>query len=111
MIDRLRKFENVHIVLWLIKDTCWIQDFKLAGMVMVVPTVGMALYITWLSRTDARELAHNLAVCCWILANSIWMTGEFFFNDTTRPLATVFFVFGLAIIAAFYLKSALKHKQ
>ena len=110
MIDRLRKFENVHIVLWLIKDTCWIQDFKLAGMVMVVPTMGVALYITWLSRTVAREFAHNLAVCCWILANSIWMTGEFFFNDTTRPMATVFFVLGLAIIAGYYVKSWLRSR-
>lgn len=111
MLQHIRKFENAHIVLWLIKDTCWIQNFKLAGVIMVVPTVGMAIYITWLSRPDARELAHNLAVCCWIVANSIWMVGEFFCHDTTRQLATVFFAFGLAIIAGYYFKTLLLTKK
>ena len=46
MIDRLRRFENLHIAFWLVKDFCWIQDWKWAGTFMIAPTVGMALYIT-----------------------------------------------------------------
>jgi len=98
MMDQLRKLENVHILLWLLKDTCWIQDWHVAGVSMIVPTVGMAFYITWLSRTETKELLHNLAVCCWIVANSIWMLGEFFLEDSTRPFALVFFLLGLAFI-------------
>lgn len=99
---RLRSFENLHIVLWLLKDTCWVLDYKIPGMVMIVPTVTVALYITWLSRASSAELAHNLAVVCWICANSIWMVGEFFYNDTLRPVATVFFVLGLVMVAVYY---------
>jgi drug/metabolite transporter (DMT)-like permease len=83
MIERIRKFENLHILFWLIK-------------------VGMAVYITWLSRSVRKELFHNLAVCGWIMANSIWMLGEFFMEDGTRPIATVFFLLGLGFIAYYY---------
>lgn len=45
---------------------------------------------------------HNLAVIAWILANSTWMIGEFFFDDGIRPLALVFFGSGLIILFVFY---------
>ncbi len=72
-------------------------------MFMILPTVIMAFYLTYLSRADRKELLHNLAVCCWILANSIWMIGEFYFDDTTRPYAAAFFILGLAFVAIYYL--------
>jgi hypothetical protein len=98
MLDRIRKFENLHILLWLLKDTCWIMNWRELGMLMIAPTVATAFYISWLSRKDPKELMHNLAVCCWILANSIWMVGEFFFDDSTRNFALIFFLIGLALI-------------
>lgn len=103
MVDRLRRFENLHIAFWLVKDFCWIQDWKWAGTCMILPTLGMALYITYLSRTDRKELAHNLAVVCWICANVVWMLGEFYWNDTTRPQASLFFALGIMVLAWYYL--------
>lgn len=111
MLDRIRKFENVHILLWLLKDSCWVMDWREAGMIMIVPTIAMAIYISWLSRSVLKELIHNLAVCSWILANSIWMIGEFFFNDTTRPIAFVFFLIGLGLIAGYYLRTFLLKRK
>lgn len=99
----LRRSENFHIVLWLIKDVCWVLDQKLAGTIMIVPTVAMAVWIAWRARTDASELLHSLAVVFWICANGVWMLGEFFCNDCTRPFATVFFVLGLMCVAWYYL--------
>jgi hypothetical protein len=111
MLDCIRKFENVHIVLWLLKDSCWAMDWRAAGMVMVVPTIAMAIYISWLSRSALKELIHNLAVCSWILANSIWMIGEFFFDDNTRPFSLVFFILGLGLIAAYHLRTWFVRRQ
>lgn len=79
------------------------MDFKTAGVIMLVPTVIAALHITWLSRNEKIDLLHNVAVCCWIFANGIWMIGEFFYNDTTRPYALIFFIMGIAIVATYYL--------
>lgn len=101
-LPSLRATENFHIVLWLFKDLCWVRDLKLLGTVMVVPTVLMAVWIAWRSRGDIGELLHSLAVVCWIGANSTWMLGEFFWNDGTRPFASVLFVAGLVCVGWYY---------
>jgi len=103
MFDKIRKLENSHILLWLIKDTCWVLEFKFMGIIMILPTVFVAFYLSYLSRHMIKELFHNLAVCCWILANSIWMIGEFFFNDSTRSAAAVFFILGISFVAIYYI--------
>jgi hypothetical protein len=99
----IRKYENLHILLWLVKDACWLQDYKIAGVIMIVPTLLAAWHITWLSRKNLTELLHNLAVSFWIMANSIWMIGELFFDDTTRPYALIFFILGLLPVSYYYL--------
>jgi formate/nitrite transporter FocA (FNT family) len=106
LLDSIRKFENMHIVLWLMKDICWITDFKIGGMIMIVPTLALAMYLTWRLRFYRTELFTNAAVCAWICANSIWMTGEFFFDDTLRPFAVVFFVVGFLLIGTEYFLKA-----
>ncbi|MCY7408776.1 MAG: hypothetical protein LH473_00755 [Chitinophagales bacterium] len=102
MIKNMRRYENLHIFLWLIKDTCWVLDAKLAGLLVAVPTILIAFHITWLHRHDVAELLHNLAVCAWICANITWMVGEFFYNDSTRSYALIFFVIGLLFVSSYY---------
>jgi hypothetical protein len=102
MPTSIRANENFHIVLWLLKDLCWVMDLKVAGLVMIVPTIAMAVYIAWRLRHEAGEFVHSLAVVCWIVANSIWMIGEFFYDDGTRPLTTVFFAAGLLLVLCYY---------
>lgn len=103
MFHSLRASENFHILLWLFKDICWVMDLKLLGVIMVVPTLAMALYIMWRSRSDLGELLHCIAVVFWIMANSSWMIGEFFYNDGTRPIAIGFFVGGILVALWYYL--------
>ena len=79
------------------------MDVKSLGVLMIVPTLFLAFYITYKFRKEISEFYHNLAVCLWIMANSSWMIGEFFFDDTLRPYATVFFLGGLGILAFYYI--------
>jgi len=111
MFTKIRKYENMHIALWLLKDTCWVMDFKPAGLFMIVPTLSVAFYLTWYLRKEKAELLHNLAVCFWIMANSVWMIGEFYFEDGTRPYAIVFFAAGIICIATYYLGLVNRGKQ
>jgi hypothetical protein len=101
--SQLRRTENLHIVFWLIKDICWVTDMKWLGVIMIAPTLGVALWMTIRLRSIRAELAHNLAVTFWICANSTWMIGEFYFNDGTRALAQVFFTAGIIVLAIYYL--------
>ncbi|MFN8324068.1 MAG: hypothetical protein U0T74_15505 [Chitinophagales bacterium] len=103
MFKNIREYENLHIALWLIKDTCWVMGWSIGGMLMIVPTLFVAIHITWRSRRDLADLFHNVAVCCWISANAIWMTGEFFFQDGLRNYAMIFFTIGLVVVAIFYI--------
>ena len=45
MFKDIREYENMHIVLWLIKDTCWVMTWRVAGMTMIIPTLIVAIHI------------------------------------------------------------------
>ncbi|MGI9190887.1 MAG: hypothetical protein ACR2IL_02120 [Chitinophagaceae bacterium] len=97
------RLSNWHILLWLFKDACWVSNWKLLGTMMIAPTLGMAIYITYRFWHMLEERFHNLGVFCWICANAIWMLGEFFYNDGFRPYAQGFFFAGLGIVVYYYL--------
>lgn len=96
-----RLIENAHILLWLIKDTCWAMEWKQAGIGMIFPTLSVALYILWKSKKVRAELFHNIAVVLWISANSVWMIGEFYEHEF-RPYSAGLFIAGLSVLAVYY---------
>ena len=98
----IRVNENLHIVLWLLKDLCWLVELHIPALIMVFPTLAMAGYITWLSRSDRGLFMHSLAVVFWIMANSTWMIGDFFFQERGHWLSGAFFVTGLVTLAIHY---------
>ena len=76
---------------------------------MIVPTITIALLITWQTRHMKSELFHNLAVVFWITANCTWMIGEFFDLDVNlwhgyglRQAAILPFALGLGVLAYYY---------
>ena len=95
--------EYAHVFLWLVKDLCWAQDWKLAGSLMVPPTILVAFVITWIQRHQRLTLIHNLAISIWISSNSLWMLAEFFeMEHSLKPVSTVGFVLGLLILLSAY---------
>ena len=101
--NKIRGIENLHILLWICKDTCWVQEYRWVGVGLIAPTLCVAIYLTKKCFHQRDEFIHNLAVCFWVSANSIWMIGEFFFDDHTRNIAIVFFGLGLLTLATHYL--------
>jgi hypothetical protein len=99
----LRGKENTHILLWLLKDVSWVMGFKLLGCIMILPTMLLAYYIAWITKPRLFLFLPNLAVCCWITANVIWMLGEFFEFDF-QIYALFLFLNGLCIMGYYYLR-------
>ena len=96
--------ENGHIFLWLLKDTCWALVWKPGGIFMIFPTLSVAIYILWKSRSNRAELFHNLAVCLWITANSVWMVTEFLNVDKLYKKYAVFiFLTGIGLLLVYYI--------
>jgi hypothetical protein len=110
---RFRRLENLHILLWLLKDACWAMNLQWLGVLMIVPTLTVALLITWQTRQIRSECLHNLAVIFWITANCTWMIGEFFGWDEgliggygLRQIAIVPFSIGLLLLVPYYFARA-----
>lgn len=104
-LPETRYWENMHIPLWLLKDTCWMMEWRYLGVIMIIPTVLMAVYILFKSR-GYTEFWVNLAICFWITANSYWMCAEFFGFAEYKDLAGIPFILGMISVSVFYLKSA-----
>ena len=104
---RFRRLENLHILFWLVKDTCWALNLRTPGIIMIFPTMIAALVITWQTRKVISELVHNLAILFWITANCTWMIGEFYVLDEGqfgfRKLALIPFSIGLSTLFCFYI--------
>jgi len=103
--DRFRRIENLHIVFWLLKDISWAMLWKPIGLAMFVPTISVAILITWQTRKLISEFYHNLAIVCWIIANGYWMITEFFWPDADylRYYASIPFSVGIIFISAYYI--------
>ena len=108
---RFRRMENMHIVFWLLKDISWCLFWRELGIAMIIPTLTIAIMISWRTRHIASELAHNLAVALWISANSFWMISEFLEFDEKivilgingKQLSLIPFLAGLLILLNYYL--------
>ena len=89
------------------------------GITMIVPTVIVAFILAWRNRAIMSELCHNLAVICWITANSYWMISEFFEFEskplilelTYKHLALIPFLLGLIPLIFYYLYWKPRHRQ
>ena len=116
---KYRKMENLRIVFWLFKDIAWCIGFKVLGITMIIPTLTIALIISWRTRNMMSELCHNLAIAVWISANSYWMVSEFLGFDeyivwgsyTYKHLALIPFGLGVLILAFYYLIWRPRHKE
>ena len=54
------------------------MTWKWPATFMVIPTLALAILLVWKTRKDPSELAHNLAVIFWVIANATWMSTELF---------------------------------
>ena len=103
--DRFRRTENMHIIFWLVKDISWAMLWKPIGLIMFIPTLTIAILISWQTRKLLSEFYHNLAIVCWITANGFWMITEFFWPDLDylRYYTAIPFGIGIIFIAVYYL--------
>ncbi len=116
---RYRKMENLHIVFWLFKDVAWCMIWKPLGITMIFPTLLVSILIAWQTRHLMSELCHNLAITCWISANSYWMISEFYHFDSTplfgnyslKHFAIIPFALGILLLGFYYIAWKPKHNE
>jgi hypothetical protein len=89
---------------------CWSIDSKIGAM-LALPTIAVSIWILFKAKT-VSAIYHNIAVCFWITANSLWMISEMYkFEDKAKPIVIILFATGLLAIASYYLFTALDKKK
>jgi hypothetical protein len=109
-LSKIRKFENLHVLFWLIKDLSWAMVWRPLGLFMIGPTVWIAIYLLKKNWDDKTERSHNAAVIAWILANSFWMSVEFLGKEELKIWCIVPFGFGLVVLLIHYWALLLEKK-
>lgn len=94
--------ETAHIPLWLLKDICWLMEYRTAGMIIAVPTILVAFWVAIITRKDKNLFLPNVSIAFWIIANANWMTAEFY-NLNTKPLSIYPFLAGVLVFLIFIL--------
>lgn len=110
LLDKIRKYESMHIVFWLIKDTCWMLELKWLGAIMMVPTLFLAVYIIYKTR-GTKDVYLNTAILFWITANSFWMMMEFFNDNQYKYFASIPFGLGFLFVGIFYWRDYVAKKD
>lgn len=101
----IHKSENLHIIFWLAKDVCWIMEWQILGIIMIVPTVLMAVYIA--VKTKHENVYYiNLAILAWITANAYWMICELTDHLHLKDYAMIGFLLGFVFSGIFFWKES-----
>ena len=88
------------------------MQWKIAGMMMILPTVTVAIIIAFITfKQKSDEFWINLAICFWIAANSYWMICEFVKHEELKNYAGIAFTAGIICTAYFYLKRMVLKKE
>ena len=103
LFEKIKKFESLHIVFWLIKDSCWMLELRWLGILMVIPTLIIAGIIVYISR-KSYDIYINLAILFWISANSFWRYYEFFNFGENKMLSSIPFGLGFLFVGIYYFK-------
>lgn len=78
-------------------------EWKQAAVIMIIPTIFMALWIVIKSSSNILNFVPNLAVLCWILANAIWMLDEFYLPGI-KFYSLIPFISGLVLMFYYIFK-------
>lgn len=123
--------ENFYIIFWVSKDLFWAwgtgdwaegRDFAIAfeSIAICCGTLSICIYIlvSYLYRRNVLRLLDSITTILWIMANFVWMCGEFFIrydnlryddhtegNDSdTRIISATLFLLGLSVQSYILLK-------
>lgn len=102
-LQRNRVSENLHIILWLLKDMLWSMKCNMA-ILLVAPAVAVSIRILYIYRDDNDAWYHNYAVCAWITANSVWMISDLLGKEEEfHPYVISLFAVGIITLLYYYL--------
>ena len=102
--NKIKLTENIHVCFWLVKDLCWMMEYKTLGFLMIIPTIMLAIWIVYKTANNI-DLWINLSVLFWIISNAIWMILEFISKEQFKNWISIPFCIGLIFCIIYLYKS------
>lgn len=109
-MSKIRFYENIHILFWLLKDLSWVMIWKPLGIIMILPTIGFAIWFC-IKSFQQNDFFIHLATLFWISANTLWMLLEFLEKEEYKFLAALIFISGIVSISYYIYKELLSTKN
>ena len=88
IIPTWRRYENLHILFWLGKDTAWIFDWSIMWWPFAALTVAIAadfVATTSLYPGYGIHHAHYVAQALWVVANLLWAFSDITYGEDLIP--------------------------
>lgn len=108
--ERLKKYDNLHIIFWLVKDSCWMLELRWLGALVMIPTIYLAIHIIF-KTLRSKDVFINIAIFFWISANSFWMMMEFFNDDLYKNYSLIPFSLGFVFVGIYYYRQFFSAKK
>lgn len=102
--------ETIHIPLWLIKDICWLMEYRTLGVIIAIPTIWVAIWMCFITYKKQDHFLPNVSIAFWIVANANWMVAEFYELETKQLSIYPFLLGVLAFLIFVYIKLIGKKK-
>lgn len=94
------KIDFWHFSSWLIKDIFWFLKWKYLAAIMVIPTLGLTIYMLIKSK---QLISVNTIFSSWVFMNAFWMLHEL--HGMPLYLAKIFMVSGLSSLLLYVIKN------
>lgn len=91
--------DTINSVAWFAMDASWMLESPEISFIMIIPTILSAIWLCYIEKRLSVTFI-NVAILSWICMNISWMFAEILSNGTYLVMAKVFFVIGVAFVAA-----------
>lgn len=102
--------ETIHIPLWLVKDICWLMEYRTLGIIIAVPTILVAFIMCGITYKERDHFLPNVSIAFWIVANANWMVAEFYRLET-KSLSIYPFLLGVLAFVIFVFIKLIDRKK
>jgi len=82
-----RDYENLHLLLWTLKDCMWIWGHFELYVLAFVPTFILSVDIVWIYATHKAcyvDFAHSFFGLLWVCANGVWAMAELLYEEPSE---------------------------
>ncbi|HYP05200.1 MAG TPA: hypothetical protein VER03_03115 [Bryobacteraceae bacterium] len=110
-VDKQILVETIGSVLWFLMDGFWMLNQGSPAKAMVLPTLGVNLWVFRYTRRSMGQICVVGAMNSWLLMNISWMIGDLDKDPRGLTVARAMFAAGMVLLAVAAARNAVDRKS